>query len=223
MNVIKGKQVFENLSEMVEPKHTAVLVIDMQNEACIQKGYFAKIGADLSSVGAIVSPLAKFLKSARRAGVKVVYLQQTTLKDGLGDSPGWLHLKEVAYKLKPPATGPEDDYMIEGSWGHEIVEELKPKESDIVVRKYRASGFVNTPLNSVLRSNGIETVVVTGTSSYGCVLNTVMDASCYDYYTIVVRDLVAGPNRELHDLSLKLMGSRFDCVESEAIMKEWEK
>jgi nicotinamidase-related amidase len=89
------------------------------------------------------------------------------------------------------------------------------------VEKSRASGFVNTPLDLILRSNGIRTVVVTGESSYGCVLNTVMDASCYDYYTVVVEDLIAGPNQDLHEAALKLMRPRHDVLKSAEILEVW--
>lgn len=92
-----------------------------------------------------------------------------------------------------------------------------------MLRKCRASGFINTQLNGILRSNGIETVVITGESSYGCALNTLMDASCYDYYVIVVEDLIAGPNKELHEAALKLIKPRYDCIPYSRIIEEWKK
>lgn len=223
MKNIKGKQVYSNYEEILSPKHTAVLIIDMQKEGIDPNGYFARKGANVSIVAGIVPSLAFFIKKARSVGTKVIYVNQITLRDGRGDSPAWLHLKEYAYKLIPPATGLEDDYMIEGTEGQKVIEEIAPEPSDIIVEKSRASGFLNTPLNLILRSNGIETVVITGESSYGCVLNTLMDASCYDYYTIVAEDLIAGPNKELHEMALKLIKPRYDCLKSTEILKIWGK
>lgn len=220
---IKGKQVFDTYYEILNPSHTAVLVIDMQNDGCSPNGYFGRKGANVSMVANIIPNLARFLDIARQKMVKVVFVNQLTLRYGLSDSPAWLHLKKYAYKLVPPATGLEDDYMIEGTEGQKVVEELKPKEGDIIIEKSRASGFINTPLDLILRSNGIYTVVVTGESSYGCVLNTLMDASCYDYYSIAVKDLIIGPNEELHQLAIKLIQARYDCLTSSEIIKEWEK
>lgn len=223
MKIIKGKEVFENYYEMLNPKHTALLVIDMQKEGYDPKGYFARKGANVSIVAKIVPALAFFIKEAREANVRVVYVNQITLKEGRSDSPAWLHLKEHAYKLIPPAMGLEDDYMVEGTEGEKVIEELKPEEGDIIIRKSRASGFVNTPLHGILRSNGIETVVISGQSSYGCALNTLMDASCYDYYVVVAEDLIAGPNKGLHEAALKLIKPRYDCLHSSEITSEWGK
>lgn len=222
MKTIKGKQVYENYEEMLDPQHTAVLVIDMQKEGVDPNGYFGRKGADVSIVARIVPPLAEFLTAARSAGVKVVYVNQITLLDGKGDSPAWLHLKEHAYKLVPPALGLEDDYMMQGTEGQRVVPELAPEPEDLVVEKNRASGFVNTPLNLLLRSNGVETVVITGESSYGCALNTLMDATCYDYYTVVTEDLIAGPNKALHEAALQLIRARYDCLCSSEIVRIWQ-
>jgi nicotinamidase-related amidase len=218
MQILKGKEVYDNIFEIINPEHTAVLVIDMQNDLCQPDGYFGRRGSDISITRGIVLPLAKFLEEARSVGVKIIYLQQSTPPNAVGDSPAWLRFKQIAYGLKP---GEKDDYMVEGTRGYEWVEELKPREGDIIVKKTHATGFVNTPLDLILRSNGIKSLVITGAASYGCVLNTVMDASCYDYYIVLVKDLLAGPNRELHEAALKIMGRRYDCVESAAILAEW--
>jgi nicotinamidase-related amidase len=223
MKIIKGKPVFENYSEMLDPRHTAVLVIDMQKEGIAPKGYFGRKGANVQLVAAIVPPLAAFLRAARDAGAKVVYVNQTTLREGKGDSPAWLHLKEHSYKLVPPAMGLEDDYMIQGTEGQQVIPDLAPGPNDIVVEKGRASAFIHTSLNLILGSNGIESLVITGESSYGCALNTLMDATCYDYYTVVAQDLIAGPNQRLHEIALELIRARYDCLPSSHITKIWRK
>ena len=61
-------------------------------------------------------------------------------------------------------------------WGAETVEEIAPQPGDVVVKKHRVSGFIHTSLDQVLRSNGIQSVVVTGTATSGCVLGTALDA-----------------------------------------------
>jgi len=221
--LIKGKLVFDNYYEMLNPSHTAILVIDMQKDGCDPNGYFGRKGANVGLVASIIPNLAKFLDLARSQKVKVIYVNQITLKNGLSDSPAWLYLKKYAYKLIPPADKPEDDYMIEETEGQKVVEDLTPKTGDIIVEKSRASGFINTSLNLILHSNGIQTLVITGESSYGCVLNTLMDASCYDYYTVVARDLIIGPNEELHQLAMRLIQARYICLASGEIINEWNK
>lgn len=79
MLTLKGKKVYNKLSELVDPAHTAILVIDMCNEPTHQKGYFARKGANLSAVAEIVNPIADFLKVARESGVLVIHVQQSNL------------------------------------------------------------------------------------------------------------------------------------------------
>ena len=222
MELIKGKQVYSTLEELVQRQHTAVMVIDMQKEGVSEEGYFARrLGADLSLVKDIVEPLADFVEQARAAGVAVVHVFQTCRQDGKSDSPAWLHFKRHTYKLTPPATEPGDDFMVEGTWGYEAVPELAPREGELVIDKTRASAFINTSADALLRANGIETVIMTGESSYGCLLNSVMDASCMDYYVVVASDLVAGPSSKLHEVAMELMSKRFCCHGSSEIVSAW--
>ena len=111
--------------------------------------------------------------------------------------------------------------MIEGTWGHEVIPQLAPKQGELVIQKYRASAFINTTLDAMLKANGIDSLIFTGESSYGCLLNSVMDAACLDYYTVVVKDLVAGPNKKLHEMAVELMGRRHHCHESSEILAAW--
>lgn len=217
---LKGKSVYTTLKEMIVPEHAAVLVIDMCNEPTHQKGYFARKGADLSAVAAIVEPVSELLEAARRVETLVVHVQQANLRDGRSDSPAWLRLKNIAYKFSAE-DGPNDDYCIDGTWGAEINPKLTPQQGDVVVKKQHASAFIGTNLDMVLRSSRIETAVIVGTSSYGCVLNTAMDASCFDYYTVIVEDLIAGPNKKLHAAALDILRSRHDMALKSDILRIW--
>ncbi|MDY6913207.1 MAG: isochorismatase family cysteine hydrolase [Planctomycetota bacterium] len=222
MLTLKGKKVYSELQELIDPAHTALLIIDMCNEPTHQKGYFHNKGADLTAVADIVEPIARLAEAARKAGVLVVHAQQANLPDGRTDSPAWLRLKSIAYKFTE-ADEANDDYCIDGTWGAQINERLAPQPGDVVAKKQHASAFIGTNTDMILRSGGIETVVVTGTSSYGCVLNTVMDASCLDYYVVVGEDVVAGPNKALHAAALSIMRSRHDMAKAEDLLKIWNK
>ena len=71
MEIIKGKEVYSELDELVRREHAAVLIIDMQKDGIAEEGYFAKrMGADVSPVKEIVAPLAEFLRQARSAQVQ---------------------------------------------------------------------------------------------------------------------------------------------------------
>jgi nicotinamidase-related amidase len=65
--------------------------------------------------------------------------------------------------------------------------------------------------------------VLTGVITQGCVESTARDAMFHDYYVVVTNDCVATYNKELHDASLKVMGSRFDMLSSEDVMNIWDR
>ena len=95
------------------------------------------------------------------------------------------------------------------------------EDGDLVVKKYRSSGFWGTNLDMLLRSNGIQTVLVSGCTTEGCVESTARDAMFNDYYVVIAEDCVASDDRDLHDASLLLMRHRFDIADSDEILREW--
>ena len=90
-----------------------------------------------------------------------------------------------------------------------------------MVKKYRSSGFWGTNLDLLLRSNGIESLVVTGCTTEGCVESTARDALFNDYYVVIVEDCVASDDRAQHEASLLLMRHRFDIASAEEVLRVW--
>ncbi|MFF2144524.1 cysteine hydrolase [Kitasatospora sp. NPDC058190] len=84
-----------------------------------------------------------------------------------------------------------------------IDERLAPQDGDIVVRKIRHGGMSTTDLDQQLRERGITTLVVSGITTSGAVLSTVVDAADRDYRLYVLSDGVADPNSEAHDVLLR--------------------
>src|SRR5690348_16381052 len=99
---------------------------------------------------------------------------------------------------------------IEGSWGWQVIDDLAPAASDVLVDKRRPSGFHATPLDDILRQREIKTVIFTGVSTHGCVEATARDAELRDYYVVVLDDCVAAYSHELHQAALVVMRSRYD-------------
>ncbi|MGY0058736.1 cysteine hydrolase [Streptomyces sp. LZ34] len=84
-----------------------------------------------------------------------------------------------------------------------IHERLAPQEGDIMVRKIRYGGLSTTDLDQRLRERVIDTLVVSGITTSGVVLSTVIDAADRDYQLYVLSDGVADPDTEVHDLLLR--------------------
>lgn len=201
MKEIMGRQVRDTLEEILDPASTAILAIDIQNDFCHPDGHFARYGKDVRPITAAVPRMVAFVADCQAIGLPGVFVRQSTLPEGRSDSPAWLRFKT--------RDGKSSEYTLEGSWGQQLVDGLTPGPKDWVVDKFRPDGFLNTSLDLTLRANGIETLVILGTTTEGCVESTVRAASYHDYYVVVVGDAVASPNPELHEGSLRLFRARY--------------
>lgn len=220
MIVIDGKSVFTDLSELVAPAHTALLVIDMQRDFVEPDGVFASLGVDVSMYRESRPALSGLLHDARRSSVLVIHVQNTALPDRMSDSPA-----QIRFNLRMHENFRRDGaplrYSVPGTPGHDFVAGLAPLAGELVVRKYRSSAFFGTNLDLLLRSNGIKTVVVGGCTTEGCVESTARDAMFSDFYVVIATDCVASDDREQHEASLLLMRHRFDLATASEIGGVW--
>jgi nicotinamidase-related amidase len=215
MKEIMGKMVCETLDEVLDPDRCALLVIDLQNDFMRPEGKIAQAGNDISALEAILPKCAEFLAHARRLGVFVIHVQVTTLPNGRSDSPAMLRAKQLISKSV--------DFAMEGTWGAEICEECAPLPGEPVVTKHRSSAFTGTNLDMILRSNGVQTVVVIGEQTPGCIEATYRDASYHDYYNVLVEDLVAAYRQDLHEASLLIQKARHDVCTSAEVLDIWQR
>jgi ureidoacrylate peracid hydrolase len=158
-----------------EPARTALLVIDAQRE------YFDPGGAlHTEHAAGILENLLALVDGARRSGVRVVWVRHVMAADG-----------SDAGRM-----GDFDDTpsFVAGTWGVEITPELVPRGDEPVVDKTRYSAFVNTRLESILKTSGVDTVVITGLMTQYCSVTTARHAHDLDYRVIFVADANAGPD-----------------------------
>jgi nicotinamidase-related amidase len=217
---VAGKQVFTELSEITDPAHTALVVIDMQRDFCCSGGSFDGLGVDLSMYPPVIDRIGELIASARTAGVLLVFIQMTVLANQASDSPA-----QIRFNLRMH-DGHHGDaeplrYTLDGSEGQQFVPGLEPLDGELVVKKYRSSGFWGTNLDLLLRSNGIKSVVVTGCTTEGCVESTARDALFNDYYVVIATDAVGSDDPKQHDASMYLMARRFDLATAASIRQIW--
>jgi nicotinamidase-related amidase len=217
---VAGKQVFTELSEILDPSHTALLIVDMQRDFCCAGGSFDRLGVDLSMYPPVIDRIGGLLEGARQSGVLPVFIQMTVLPNRASESPAQirfnLRLHDGHHGQAEPLA-----YTLDGSEGQRFVPGLEPQDGELVVKKYRSSAFWGTNLALLLRSNGIKSVVVSGCTTEGCVESTARDAMFSDYYVVLATDAVASDDKRQHDASMYLMAHRFDLATSEDIRKHW--
>lgn len=158
----------------LDPKKTAVLVIDMQND-------FIEEGAAMyTPMGhAFVKPLAKFLDSCRALGMPVIYTSHAYRKDKSDMGKGALFCDPAFH----------GEVMVENTHGVEIYPAIAPKPGDVVITKRSYSGFFATEMDMVLKHKGIDTVVITGVCTEACCFSTARDALFNGYDVAFLSDL----------------------------------
>lgn len=218
---VDGKVVLTELGELVDPAHTALVLVDMQHDFVDPTGAFAQAGIDVSAYATMRPRLAALLEQARTVGTLVIHLQNTSLPDGLSDSPAQIRFAMRMHEAVR-AGGPPLRYTVPGTLGHEFVADLAPAPEELVVRKYRSSGFWGTNLDMLLRSNGIRTVVVAGCTTEGCVDSTARDALFSDYYVVIAQDCVASDDSAQHEAAMLIMSHRFDLATAQDVGGVWE-
>lgn len=217
MEIIAGKVVLTTLEEIVDPRRAAILVVDVQHNFCSPGGSWANQGHDLGMMETAVSNISRLLTAARARGVRIIYIQAMTMPGLASISPAQIRFKIQKCKFSPSSIEAESS-----AWGTEILPEVAPHPEDLVIPKWRSSAFVGTQLDLVLRSSGIESVIVCGVATNACVESTIRDAFNTDFYVVEVEDAVGAYERRLHDASLMVMRTRVDVVSCADVIRAWE-
>lgn len=205
-----------SLRERIAPRHTALLIIDMQKDFCVDgMGASRRTGRDLSRTQAIIPNLVKLRQAARNAGALAVHIGFWTLPNHLSDGGPWLSQRRRS-------TYAGDSFAMAGSEGAEFISELSPREGEVTVHKHRYSGFKGTDLDMILRAHEIRTCIVTGVSTNVCVESTFRDAFEHGYYIVVPGDGTASWSKELGEGSLQNVTHRFGLVTTvDEIVETW--
>jgi ureidoacrylate peracid hydrolase len=175
---------------------TALLLVDLQNEVLDPAGALA--GDFPTRAGPLLEAIRRLVAWAHDGGHPVIWLR-------LAFRPG--HFDAVRDSMSR-----KRGTLIDGSWGAELLAGLGRRDDDIVITKKRPSGFFDSDLRVVLRGLGIERLVVGGVSTNWAVESTVRDGHSHDLEMVVVREAVGTPFEDLHESSLRSMGSVFAKV-----------
>ncbi len=162
--------------ESIDPARTALVVVDMQND-------FVAKGAPMETPAAraMVPNLARALKFCRQVGIRVVYTTHAHRRDGCDMG--------LFDDLWPPIASRAG--LVDNTPGIEIYPDLVPAAGEHVIKKHRYSGFFGTDLDIMLREWGIDTVIVSGTTTENCCHATARDALFRNYKVVFLSDATA--------------------------------
>jgi nicotinamidase-related amidase len=190
-------------AERFAPEHTALIVVDVQNDFCHPDGVSARKGHDVAAAVEMVPRLDALLNAAHEAGTTVVFIQTT--HDLTVDSEVW---NTRGGDIDTP---PYDPNCRTGTWGADFYE-VAPAQGDLVVNKHRYSAFAGTDLDMVLRTAGVRTVLLTGVATNVCVESTLRDGLFLDYNVALVEDCCAAYESHLHEGTVTNVRGMFGAV-----------
>jgi maleamate amidohydrolase len=148
-----------------------------------------------------VSQIRRLLDAARAAQVPIFY--STAPSQRIALMAGRWHGKN--------SRGAEDFHR-HAQDGNEIVREIAPHEGDIVILKDKPSVFFGTPLMSYLNELRVDTLLIAGTTTSGCVRATVVDAFSYNFKVVVVEECVFDRGQASHKVNLFDMQAKYADV-----------
>ncbi len=208
------------LRELVHPKSTAVVIIDMQNDYVHRNGatlrYFRDKNegreisseTELSLAEKIVPNIISFCDDARSVNTNLV----------------WVRTINNEYSVSPLAVHQGKQFALSGdAWGTAFYEGLEPLPDEPIVTKHRHSAFFGTNLDLVLRCMGTQTILLTGVSTPYCVEGTARDGFALDYRVVTVSNCTASKVVIEHQESLARLGRAFGSIaESDEISATWK-
>jgi nicotinamidase-related amidase len=163
-------------------KDTALLIVDMQNDFVLEDAPMRVNGA-LGIIGNTKKVLAEF----RKKKLPIFHIVRIHRKDG---SDIEITRKSIFSKTS---------FTVKGTKGAEIINALKPKKGEYVIKKIRMSAFWNTELNTILKFLDIKNIVIIGVQTPNCIRATAFDAVANSYNTYLVDDAIAAASKQIHE------------------------
>lgn len=165
----------------------ALVLIDMQNDFLLRPGI-------TPSPDVLIQTLVQLLSQLRPTGIPVIHVHTLVKADGSDRMPHWKRNECLA--------------CVEGSSGCLPPDALKPEPRDYLVTKQFYSAFESSRLDTILRDEQIDTLIVAGLFTHGCVRSSVLDAYARGYQVIVVADAVASNEPEHAEQSVLWLQDR---------------
>lgn len=197
----------------VDPKRTAVVLIEYQNDFTSEGGVLHDAVKDVMGQTGMLENTRRLVEAARAAGVTVVHAPITF-------APGYFELSQHPYGILKGVV--DSTAFVKGEWGAEIVDALAPRSGDVVVEGKRGlDTFATTNLDFILRARGIDTIALGGFLTNCCVESTMRTGYEKGYRVITLSDCVAATSPEEHDNAIRFDYPMFSQVmDSDALVEE---
>ncbi len=199
----------------VDPKRTAVVLIEYQNDFTSEGGALHAAVAGVMEQTGMLENTRKLVEAVRAAGATVVYAPITFV-------PGYGELSAHPYGILKGVV--DSTAFVKGEWGAEIVDALAPQPGDVIVEGKRGlDTFATTNLDFILRARGIDTIALGGFLTNCCVESTMRSGYEKGYQVITLSDCVAATSAEEHENAIKYDYPMFsEVMTSTALLEQLE-
>lgn len=208
------------LEEILKPKHSALIVVDVQNDFLHPDGFFARRKSDISQMQATVPHIQSLIDAAHKRGVPVIFTQGSEdVKFRTG--PGFRRAVKWNERDGNGSVNSE-----RGTFGWEFYQ-VQPQPEDLVLEKHRWSAFDGKDkdgrsLDEILQEKGVQTLVVTGVVTETCVYATVQEAFNKDYFVVVPKNSVGSDEPDQHKTVLAHLDPFLgDVVDDKVVKQNW--
>jgi nicotinamidase-related amidase len=207
-----GVEILDTLDELVDPKHTALLLWDFAENVVLNR----------YSTDDLVRNSSKFLAAARRHRVLTIFSHQNNMRI-VGDTGApnvRMRLTRGGKPVSDIAREPEPKGFPAKP---QLVEAMRPTENEIVFEKFTPNAFLGTSFEWWLRKHSVRTIILTGVNVATGINETAREAICRGYYAVIARDCVGTNSPQDYAAAVNYLEKIFDVYDSNAIIESWNK